>query len=168
MGKFESKIRFLECGSNIGDLIINEHHLIKIHQIYYLEKLNSREIYNMQLTLNVEKSTAQTYFEKKFQNPELECQARYTLPKRVTINATLRIFQYKLLHIILYLNEILYRKKISPLCSFCMEELESPIHLFHSCTKTNLFWTQLHYSFQNVLTIQLQHRAPSLDLLITK
>ena len=69
MGKFESKIRFLECGSNIGDLIINEHHLIKKHQIYYLEKLNSREIYNMQLTLNVEKSTAQTYFEKKFQNP---------------------------------------------------------------------------------------------------
>ena len=153
---------------NIGDLIINEHHLIKKHQIYYLEKLNSRELYNMQLTLNVEKSTAQTYFEKKFQNPELECKAIYTLPKRVTINATLRIFQYKLLHNILYLNEMLYGKKVSPLCSFCMEELESPIHLFHSCTKTNLLWTQLQHSFQNVLTIQLLHRAPSLDLLITK
>ena len=34
--------------------------------------LNSRELYNIQLTLNVEKLSAQTYFEKTFQNPELE------------------------------------------------------------------------------------------------
>ena len=26
-------------------------------------------------------------------------------------------------------------KNVSPLCSFCMEEPESPIDLFHSCTK---------------------------------
>ena len=63
---------FLECGNNISDLIINEHHLIKKHQIYCLEKLNSRELYNMQLTLNVEKLTAQTYFKKKIKNFELE------------------------------------------------------------------------------------------------
>ena len=48
---------FLECGDNISDLIINEHHLIKMHQIYCKEKLNSRETYNMQLILNVEKPT---------------------------------------------------------------------------------------------------------------
>ena len=48
---------FLECGDNISDLIINEHHLIKMHQIYCKEKLNSREPYNMQLILNVEKPT---------------------------------------------------------------------------------------------------------------
>ena len=35
---------------------------------------------------NVEKPTAQTYFEKKFQNPELEWKDIYTLPRRVTIN----------------------------------------------------------------------------------
>ena len=32
----------------------------------------------------------------------------YTFPKRVTINTNLRIFKEKLLHNILYLNEILY------------------------------------------------------------
>ena len=58
-------LRNLDCGDNISDLIINEHHLIKKHQIYCLEKLNSRGLYNMQLLLNVEKPTAQTYFEKK-------------------------------------------------------------------------------------------------------
>ena len=63
---------FLEHEDNIRDLIINELHLIKKHQIYCLEKQNSRELYNMQLLFNVEKATAQTYFEKKFQNHELE------------------------------------------------------------------------------------------------
>ena len=52
---------FLECGNNINDLIIKEHHLIKKHQFYYLEKLN-RGLYNMQPILKVEKLTAQTYF----------------------------------------------------------------------------------------------------------
>ena len=147
------KEMFLEFGDNISDLIINERYLIKKHQIYCLEKLNSRELYKMQLMLSVEKPTAQTYFEKKFQNPELEWKDIYTLRRRVMINTNLCIFQYKLLHNILYLNEMLYKfgKKVTPLCSFCMEELESLIHLFHSCTRTNFLWMQLQHSFQNVL-----------------
>ena len=60
------------CDNNTSDLIINEQHLIKKHQIYCLEKLNSTELYNMQPILKVEKPTTQTHFEKKFQNPELE------------------------------------------------------------------------------------------------
>ena len=34
----------LECGDNISDLIINEHHLIKKHRVYCLEILNRREL----------------------------------------------------------------------------------------------------------------------------
>ena len=36
----------LECGNNISYLISNKHHLTEKHQIYCLEKLNSRELYN--------------------------------------------------------------------------------------------------------------------------
>ena len=36
--------QILECGNNISDLIVEEYHLIKKHQIYCLEKLNSREL----------------------------------------------------------------------------------------------------------------------------
>ena len=61
--------KFLECGSNISNLIINEHHLIKKHQIYCLEKLNSRELHKMQLILEVKKPTAEAYFEKKNLKP---------------------------------------------------------------------------------------------------
>ena len=57
---------FLECGNNITNLIISDHHLIKKHQICCLEKLNSRQLYNMQLILGVEKPTAQNYFQKNF------------------------------------------------------------------------------------------------------
>ena len=70
---------FLECGNNINDLIIKEHHLIKKHQIYCLEKLNSRELYNMQLMIKVEKPTAKTYFKKIFKNPEFEWKDTYIL-----------------------------------------------------------------------------------------
>ena len=101
------KEKFLECGDNISDLIINEHHLIKKHQIYFLENLNSRD--TLQLILNVEKPTALTYFEKNFQNLELEWKDIYTIPRLVAINTNLRIFRYKLLHDILYLNEMLYK-----------------------------------------------------------
>ena len=99
----------LKCDISIGDLIIKEYHLIKKHQIYCLEKLNTRELYNMLLILKVEKPTVQTYFEKIFQNPQLEWKDIYTLPGLVTINTSLRIFQYKLLHDILYLSVMLYK-----------------------------------------------------------
>ena len=45
----------------------------------------------MQLTLKVEKPTAQIYFEKNFQNPELITKDVYTLPNRVTVNTNLPI-----------------------------------------------------------------------------
>ena len=61
----------------------------------------------MQLILKVEKSTSQAYFEKNFHHPELEWKVIHTLPKRVTNDTNCRIFQFKLLHSIFYLNEIL-------------------------------------------------------------
>ena len=78
-------------------------------KFYCLEKLNITELYNMQLVRRVEKPNAQRYFEKKFENPELEWKDIYILPRRVTINASPRIFQYKLLHNNFCLNETLYK-----------------------------------------------------------
>ena len=70
--------------------------------------------------VNVEKPTAQLYFEK---DRQMERQI-YTLARRVTINTNLRMFQYKLLHNSLYLNEMFYKfgKKVSPISSFLMEK----------------------------------------------
>ena len=61
------------------------------------------------------------------------------------MDTNLRIFQYKILNNVLYLNEKLFRfkKVLCLLCFFCQSENETPIHLFHCCIKTNLFWYKL-------------------------
>ena len=46
-----------------------------------------------------------------------------------------------------------FGRKVSPFCSFCMEGLESAIHLFHFCTKANFLWMQVQCSFQNAQII---------------
>ena len=61
------------------------------------------------------------------------------LPRQVTIESSLRSFQYKILNNILYLNEKLFKFKIadSPLCSLCKTENESMLHLFCECAVTS-------------------------------
>ena len=105
----------------------------------------------MQVTFTVEKPTAQTYFEKNFKDPESKWKDVYTLPRRVMINTDLRIFQYKLLHNILYLNKLLYKflKRVSHFALFAWNSLKAQFiifvvvqkQLFYGCSYTILFKT---------------------------
>ena len=67
------------------------------------------------------------------------------LPRQVTIESSLRSFQYKILNSILHLNEKLFKFKIvaSPLCSLCKLHNETIIHLFSTCRVTLTLWEQL-------------------------
>ena len=126
-------------------LSVHDHHLIKSNQIYSLNKCNSKELYCLQIFLNNSKTRSQLYFEDLFQNKDVGWKQVYLLTRRVTVDTNLRIFQYKILNNVLYLNEKLFSfKKISStLCCFCQSENETPIHLFHGCIKTNLLWYKL-------------------------
>ena len=42
-----------QFAGNLNNFFIQDHHLIKCNTIYNLEKLNSRELYHMQLSLNM-------------------------------------------------------------------------------------------------------------------
>ena len=97
-----------------------DHHLIKRNQIYSLDKCSSKELYCLQISLNNSKTRSQLHFEDLFQNKDIDWRHVYLLPRRVTMDTKLRIFQYEILNNVLYLNEKLFRfKKIScPLCSF--------------------------------------------------
>ena len=66
----------------------------------------------------------------------------YSLPARVTIDIKIRMFQYKILNNILFLNQRLYyMKKIdSPLCSLCKREIETVSHLFLKCEQSENLW----------------------------
>ena len=70
----------------------------------------------------------------------LEWNTIYMLPLIVTKDSRLRLFQYKLLNNVLYLNKMLLRfgKIDSSLCFFCKMTDETPVHLFLHKNKTCL------------------------------
>ena len=55
---------FIDLGNSIN-LAIQDHHFKK-HQIFCLYKLDSKELYNVQLLANFLKPTSKAYFEKVF------------------------------------------------------------------------------------------------------
>ena len=130
---------------NSNNLFINDHHLLKKHQISCLPKLNSKELYLMQIILEYKKPTSQAYFENIFKNFTFDWNKIYLLPRLVTLDSVLRSFQYKILHNVLYLNQklFLFRMVSSPLCSFCNREEETILHTFYSCTFTKALWNDL-------------------------
>ena len=139
--------------------------MIKKNQILSLNKLNSATLYEILIDANNIKPTSQTYFENLFSNFKPDWKSIYLLPRRVTLDTNLRMFQYKLLNNVLYLNNMLFRfKKVdSPLCSYCNEEEETPLHLFHSCLKTKQLWNKLRQYFSKFINIP--HSTPQSSIL---
>ena len=121
-----------------------------------MNKLNSATLYEILIDANNIEPTSQTYFENLFSNFKPDWKSIYLLHRRVTLDTNLRIFQYQLLNV-LYLNNILFRfKKVdSPFCSYCNEEEETPLHLFHSCLKTKQLWNRLRQYFSQFINIPL-------------
>ena len=79
-----------------------------------LKKCNSKELYCLQVSLNNSKTRSQLYFEDLFQIKDIDWKHLYLLPRRVIVDTNLRIFQYKILNNVLYLDEKLFGfKKIS-------------------------------------------------------
>ena len=84
--------------------------------------------------------TSKKYFENVFPSLSLSFTWKdvYILPRIVTINTRLQVFQYKVLNNVLYLNKHLYIFKLSDtkLCSFCNQEDETVIPLFANCFRS--------------------------------
>ena len=95
---------FIDSGNSIN-LTIQDHHLIKKHQILFLNKLDSKELYYIQLLANSLKPTSQYYFEKVFAGHIFEWDKIYILPRIETTDSRTRMFQYKILRNVLYLNK---------------------------------------------------------------
>ena len=125
---------------SLENLLIQDHHLIKKNQILCLTKFNSNELYKIQVIIKYEEPASQSYFEKIFKNPNLDWKTIHLLPRIATVDTTIRIFQYKLLNNVLFLNKMLYRFGISQnsLCSSCSLKEETPMHIFYSCNHTQI------------------------------
>ena len=79
----------------------------------------------------------------------------YTLASKRTIETKIRVFQYKILNNILYLNKQLHKMRIkeSPLCSFCFKEEETFTHLFLVCTFSSKLWRDIQRTLRSKLTL---------------
>ena len=92
-----------------------------------MNKLNRATLYDILIDANKIKPTSQTYFKNLFPNFKPDWKRINLLPRSVTLDSSFRMFQYKLLNNVLYLNNMLFRFKIvdSPLCSYHNEEEET-------------------------------------------
>ena len=73
------------------------------------------------------------------------------IPRIVTKDSRLRVFQYKLLNNVLHLTKMVFRfgKIDSTLCSLCKMIDETLLHLFYNRTKTKRLWDQLKEFISN-------------------
>ena len=123
--------------------------------MYFLNRLNTKEIYNFLIAQKEEQTASRLYYQKKFSNSNLDWKTIYLLVRIVTKDSTLRAFQSKLLNNVPYLNKLRFKfgKSGSPLYSFCNVKGETPYHLFYDCSHTIFLWNQLCHFLSNSLNI---------------
>ena len=70
----------------------------------------------------------------------------YLLPRKVSIDTNLRMFQYKILNNILYLINkqlFIFDKEDTKLCSYCRLQNELTNHFFVECKSSIKLWSDL-------------------------
>ena len=135
-------------------------HLIVNAKVFPMVKLTSKELYNIFLKTKVKPPTSQRTLLSLFNVDSLPWKKIYSLPNLISIDSYSRMFQYKCLNNILYLNNTLHHFGFSdsPLCSYCEQENETIQHLFLECIVSKSLWNEITLFFNNKLDI------PNLDL----
>ena len=121
-----------------------------------MDKLISKELYMILIRNRNHQPTAKASYIARFPTLNTENWLRiYMLSRAATIDPYLRIFQYKLLNNVLYLNKKLHQfgKTPSPLCSFCNIADETPEHAFCDCVHVQQLWNELIVFLQPGLVI---------------
>ena len=81
------------------NIVYLSHHLVKNNRIVALEKLHSKEIYSLIISLNMSTPTPQQYFKTLFLHLNLCWKLIYLLSRILTKSTSLRALQYKVLDI---------------------------------------------------------------------
>ena len=125
--------------------------------MYFLNRFSSKEIYSFLISQKEEKTSSRLYYQKKFNDCNLDWKNIYLLVRIVTKDSKLRALQFKLLNNVLYSNKMLFKfgKSGRPLCSFCNLKDENPYHLFSECSHTNFLETTRLFFLPNSLNIPL-------------
>ena len=110
-----------------------------------LASASSKLIYNEFHSLKQTPATAKAKILNKHPDLAIDWKKLYSLAFETALDTKLREFQYKILNLIIFTIEKLYRFKMvdSPLCAFCNAEDESLEHLLYFCKASTFFWKEL-------------------------
>ena len=117
-----------------------------------LPNLTVKKTYKTLVRPLVQQPTAQKSIECVLQRNDMDCATVYLLPEKTTIESRMRIFQYKILNSIMYLNNRPHKFGYaeSPLCSRCDSETETMTRLFATETKLSKCGTHYPIGVRNV------------------
>ena len=123
-------------------------------RICSINKLSSADIYKLLIKRIEKPPTSQSFFNEKFDISHM-WKNIYLLPRYATVDTYSRIFQYKILNNILFLNEKLFHLHLvdSPLCSLCGLAKENVKHLFFECPTSKSLWNSLQNHLINHLPL---------------
>ena len=155
--KFNLKCNFLQYYSLLSAIPQQWKNNLKLPELEMnraptpiIDNLSCKEIYNLLIRKkNLPPPTA----DKRLKEHGLDANkigVIYSLPFRVTKEIKLAIFQYKVIHNILYTNNVLFKmKKISSSsCPFCNNVDQTNLHLFVDCPLALSFWSEFtHWYF---------------------
>ena len=110
-----------------------------------ISSVTAKSVYNVYIGHKFSPPTSEKLLSTKFNMEDQKTWSSvYLLPASATLDTKIRIFQYKILNNILYLNQRLYHMKLvaSPLCSLCKREVETIPHLFLRCEFSTRLWAE--------------------------
>ena len=116
--------------------------------------LDAKTFYSIQISKIFKPPTSQATLTNSL-NQELEWSNIYLLARKVTLDTYTRVFHYKTLNNILYLNQQLHKigKSSTDKCSFCHSSVENIQHLFSQCLITNNLWSKIQSFFRTKINI---------------
>ena len=142
------KDMILKDKRNARNLVLFDHHIVRKFQICSLNKLPSKEVKSYIIVdANTVKPTTQDYFKNLFKSSEFNWKKIYFLIRITTLDTKAGMFQYEVLHNILYANKMLviFGKVISPISSSCKLHKGTIKHLFDDCLIVKRIWNQLKF-----------------------
>ena len=164
MKKVDSEY-FAHTGNNNTCIVFKE-------QLMSIETIRTKEFYDLLISKIFKQPPSQETIARKLNVEISNWKQIYTLPRKITNDSYSRIFQYKILNNILYLNKHLHQFKIvsTPLCCLCSSVNETVFHLFGECLLTIKLWeiVQKWSTTVGLVLPDLNAKDSMLDFLTTK
>ena len=131
-----------------------EQHFTFGYRMLSLDMLDAKTLYSIQVKRIFKAPTSQANLQNLL-NEEVDFVNVYLLARKVTLDTYTRVFHYKILHNILFLNQQLFKMGITSTdkCTYCLSSVENIQHLFCECIVINRLWSNIQNKFSSKVLI---------------